>query len=193
MKRCLAVLLACSVMFNAWTPCSLNGAQIEGVTFRDECKIGDTRFVLNNVTLVRYQIVIKAMVAGLYLGEKVKPAEFFKDVPKRLELHYFWGLAGKDIVSASDKLLVQNLPAAKMTALKEKIELMNSYYEDVKAGDRYTLTYIPGAGTELALNGKKKGVVPGADFAAAYFTIWFGKKPMDVAMRDELLKPTASR
>jgi hypothetical protein len=45
----------------------------------------------------------------------------------------------------------------------------------------------------LALNGKKKGVVPGADFAAAYFTIWFGKKPMDVSMRDELLKPTSSR
>ncbi|HEY4261618.1 MAG TPA: chalcone isomerase family protein [Schlesneria sp.] len=193
MKRCLAVLLACHVMLTALAPGHLNGAQIEGVTFRDECKIGDTRFVLNNVTLVRYQIVIKALVAGLYLGEKTKPADLFQDVPKRLELHYFWSLAGKDIVTASDKLLVQNLSPAKMTALREKIDLMNSFYEDVKAGDRYSLTYIPGKGTELALNGKKKGVVPGADFAAAYFTIWFGKKPMDVSMRDELLKPTSSR
>lgn len=193
MKRYVVVLLSCAFLLTAWSPCSSTGAQIEGVTFRDEHRIGDTRLVLNNVTLVRYQIVIKAMVAGLYLGEKVKPAELFQDVPKRLELHYFWGLAGKDIVDASDKLLVKNLPAAKLTSLKDKIELMNSFYEDVKAGDRYTLTYIPGSGTELALNGKKKGVVPGADFAAAYFTIWFGKKPMDVAMRDELLKPTTSR
>lgn len=193
MKRYLAILLAGCVIMTIAIRGSLDGAQIEGVTFRDECKIGETRFVLNNVTLVRYQIVIKAMVAGLYLGEKAKPADLFKDVPKRLELHYFWSLAGKDIVTASDKLLVQNLSPAKMTALREKIDLMNSFYEDVKAGDRYSLTYIPGVGTELAFNGKKKGVVAGADFAAAYFTIWFGKKPMDVSMRDELLKPTLSR
>jgi hypothetical protein len=46
---------------------------------------------------------------------------------------------------------------------------------------------VPGAGTELALNGNRLGVVEGADFAAAYFRIWLGDSPVDTRLRDQLL------
>ena len=61
----------------------------------------------------------------------------------------------------------------------------------MKPGDRYALTYIPGVGTELALNGKPKGVIEG-DFAAAYFAIWLGAKPLDASLKAQLLTPLAS-
>jgi hypothetical protein len=38
-----------------------------------------------------------------------------------------------------------------------------------------------------ALNGITKGVIEGADFAAAYFAIWLGQKPLDRSLRDQLL------
>jgi hypothetical protein len=49
------------------------------------------------------------------------------------------------------------------------------------------LTYIPGKGTELALNGESKGVVEGDDFAAALFSIWLGSKPISESLKKELL------
>lgn len=60
-------------------------------------------------------------------------------------------------------------------------------YEDVKPGDRYALTYIPGRGTELSLNGLRKGVISGADFGRAYYRIWLGEHPIDASLRDQLL------
>ena len=167
---------------------SLDAAQIEGVEFKDSHKIGGQQLVLNNVALMRYQVVIKAMVAGLYLGDGVNSKDALTDVPKRIEIHYFWNLEGKEIVKAANKILEANLTEAQLEAQRAKIDEMNALFENVKAGDRYSLTYLPGKGTELALNGKKKGLVTGAEFASAYFKIWLGKKPMDVALRDELLK-----
>jgi hypothetical protein len=61
-------------------------------------------------------------------------------------------------------------------------------YRDVKPGDRYALTYIPGSGTELSFNGSPLVVIDGADFAAAYFSIWLGKRPLDPGLKDKLLR-----
>ena len=37
-------------------------------------------------------------------------------------------------------------------SLRDRIERINALYADVEPGDRYSLTYAPGVGTELALN-----------------------------------------
>ena len=63
----------------------------------------------------------------------------------------------------------------------------DALYEDVEPGDRYALTYAPGVGTELALNGRRLGVLEGADFSAALFSIWIGDEPLDESLRDQLL------
>lgn len=56
-----------------------------------------------------------------------------------------------------------------------------------RAGDRGTLTYLPGRGTELTLNGRPLALIEGADFARAYFDIWLGPDPIDAGLRDALL------
>ena len=67
------------------------------------------------------------------------------------------------------------------------IDYHNSLYVDVQPGDRYALTYIPGIGTELALNGQPMGVIEGADFAAAIFSLWLGENPYDKRFKSALL------
>jgi len=57
----------------------------------------------------------------------------------------------------------------------------------METGDRYSLTYIPGKGTELALNGEHKGTIEGSEFAAALFSIWLGNKPIDKTFKKQIL------
>jgi hypothetical protein len=163
-------------------------ATIEEVTFAERHQIEHTTLRLNNVGLLRYRIVIKAYVAALYLGEGAQPEAVLSDVPKRLELHYFWGIAGPDFGKAADTILADNVATEVLRSLRSRLDRLHALYENVKPGDRYSLTYLPGRGTELALNGTPKGVIEGADFAAAYFAIWLGAKPLDRSLRDQLLK-----
>lgn len=162
-------------------------AEIEGVHFADSVQAGSTELALNGVGLLRYKRILKGYVAALYLGKGHGPQDLFKDIPKRLELHYFWNIKGSAFGKAGEEVLAENVSADEMARLRTRLDQIDKLYEDVKAGDRYALTYIPGQGTELAHNGRRLGVIEGADFAAAYFSIWLGRKPLDTALKSELL------
>jgi len=185
-------LTACVFFVWLFLGTAADAATIEGVTFADRYQAGTTTLTLNNVGLLRYRVIFKGYVAALYLGEGVRPEQVLNDVPKRLELEYFWSIAGPDFGKAAEKILADNFPAAQITSFRSRLDRLNTLYENVKPGDRYALTYIPGVGTELALNGKPKGIIEGADFAAAYFAIWLGAKPLDASLKAQLLTPLAS-
>ena len=167
--------------------------EIEGVRFADRREVDGRVLEVNCLALLRYKRIFRAYVAALYLGDGVPPADVLGDVPKRLELSYFWDLEGGDIGKAGDEILARNVDAETLARLRPRLERINALYEDIKAGDRYSLTYLPGVGTELALNDTRKGVIEGADFAAAYFRIWLGDNPIDASFRDELLHCEAAR
>ena len=184
-------LTACVFFVWLFLGTAADAAIIEGVTFADRYQAGTTTLTLNNIGLLRYRVIFKGYVAALYLGEGVRPEQVLTDVPKRLELEYFWSIAGPDFSKAAERILADNFPAAQITSFRSRLDRLNTLYENVKPGDRYALTYIPGVGTELALNGKPKGIIEGADFAAAYFAIWLGAKPLDASLKAQLLTPLA--
>jgi len=161
--------------------------ELEGVHFSDKYQSGNVAMRLSCVGLLRYKLVFKAYVAALYLGDGAAADDVLADVPKRLELSYFWSISGADFGKAGDHILAQNVDAPTFAALRPRLDRINALYRDVKPGDRYALTYIPGVGTELALNGTRIGVIEGADFGAAYFRIWLGDHPIDARLRDQLL------
>jgi hypothetical protein len=165
-----------------------HAAEIEGVRFADRVATPGGTLVLHNVGLLRYRIFIKAYVAALYLGEGVPVARVFEDVPKRLEIEYFYAIEAPGFVKATDSGIAANVAAAELEALRLRIARLNALYRDVRPGDRYALTYVPGAGTELALNGKRLGVIEGADFAAAVFAIWIGKEALDDSLKTQLVE-----
>ncbi|HSA61768.1 MAG TPA: chalcone isomerase family protein [Nitrospiraceae bacterium] len=162
-------------------------AEIEGIAFSDSYRAGSITMPLRGVGLAKFLRTIKVYVGALYLQPGVEPDMVLSDVPKRLELSYFRALKAGDFGQAADKVLADNVPPATIATLKPRIERMHRLYEDVKPGDRYGLTYLPGVGTELALNGQRKGIIEGADFAAAYFAIWLGPDPINEALKEGLL------
>ena len=184
----LGGLLAGAALMVAVVPGTAVSAELEGVRFADQLKVGEVRMDLNCVGLLRYKMIFKAYVAALYVGSGVSPQDVLQDVPKRLELSYFWSIDGADFGNAGDQIIARNIDEQALARLRPRIAQINALYGDVKPGDRYSLTYVPGVGTELALNGQRKGLIEGADFAAAYFRIWLGDYPIDASFRDRLLR-----
>lgn len=166
---------------------SAAAAEIEGVRFADRIVHDGVPLSLRCTGLLRYKVIFKGYVAALYLGPDVQPADVLGDVPKRLELSYFWAIDAADIVKAGGEILARNVSSDTMERLRPRLDRIDALYEAVKPGDRYALTYVPGVGTELSLNGKSKGVIPGDDFAAAYFRIWLGERSIDASLREQLL------
>ena len=166
---------------------SLHGAQIEGVNFEDTAVISGKTATLRGTGLLRYMLFIKAYVGAFYLENGISSSDALTDVPRRLVLHYFHAIPGEDFATATTEMIKKNVSYSRFRALQPEIAQLNALYKDVKPGDEYRATYIPGIGTELALNGTVLGVVPGAEYSAAFFSIWIGKNPIDKGFRNNLL------
>jgi hypothetical protein len=159
----------------------------EGVEFRDHYEWNGTTLRLNGTGVFRYRIVIKGYAAALYLGEEIDADRALDDVPRRLEIEYLWSIPAEALARATVKGILRNVDAATLKGLRGSIGRLNALYEDVEPGDRYALTYVPGVGTELALNGEPRGLIEGAEFSAALFAIWIGRQPLDAPLREQLL------
>ena len=182
-KLLTAVMLM--VMVFGLIPCQ--AAVVSGVQFDTQYESSQTELPLRGAALYRYLVVIKAYAGALYMPETVAPEDVLTDVPKHLELSYFHAIKGEDFGAATLKVMRKNVDSATMARLMPKVTKFNSLYVDVAPGDRYAITYVPGQGTTLRINGKAIGTIPGADFAAAIFSLWLGPEPIDKQFKYALL------
>lgn len=162
-------------------------AKIDGVTFSDQAKVGDQTVAVVGTALLRYKIVFKGYVGAFYLPKGSNDSKAFADVPRRLDLHYYWDIDAEKFGPAANEILANNFSSDELAPLRSKIEQFHAAYVDIKEGERYTLSYQPGVGTTLAHNGKALTTIEGLDFANTYFSIWLGENPIDDGFRDELL------
>jgi len=166
---------------------NVNGAEIEGIIFEKTYETDGVKLRIQGTGLLKYLGLIKAYVGALYLEEGSSIEDVLSDKPIRLEVEYFHALKGEDFGITTNKVIAKNTDAQTLERIRPQIEYHNSLYEDVQPGDRYSLTYIPGKGTELALNGKTKGIIEGAEFASALFSMWLGEFPMNEPFKRQLL------
>ncbi len=164
-----------------------HAAEIEEIPFPEKVNAGKQRLPLRGLGLLRYRIFFRGYAGGLYLPANVPASRTLEDVPKALELYYFWDIEGRFFGETADELLARNYPPERVAAIRDRLDQLNMLYRDVKAGDRYRLTYVPSEGTTLSHNGKALGTIPGADFATDYFGIWLGAKPLNNAFRNQML------
>jgi hypothetical protein len=162
-------------------------AVIEGVAFEEAYRLPDIELELRGYGLLRYMIFIKAYVGALYMPPGAEASQALGATPRRLELSYFHAITAEDFAEATRQKIADNVSTATQAAIAERLARFNGFYRDVQPGDRYALTYRPGWGTELSLNGQPLGRIEGEDFAAAVFAIWLGPNPIDATFRDTLL------
>lgn len=124
---------------------------------------------------------------ALYLPTGAEGKDVFADIPKQIVIDYLVDIDADEFGPAGEEILAKNISKQAMAALRPRLDKINSAYQAVTKGDRYTLTYVPSVGTTLAKNDKALVTIPGEDFAQAYFKIWFGEEPVDKDLRDNLL------
>lgn len=185
-NRSIAAALA--LVWGVSAAAGADSTEIEGVAFASSVDVGEVPLELQAVGVLEW-FFLKGYVAGLYLGSETPLEEVLADRPKRLELHYFYAIDGSDFGPAAWKVMSRNLDEPALERVRERADRLAGVYENVKPGDRYALTYLPGVGTQLSLNGEPKVTIEGADFAAAYFGVWLGTDPIDAPLRDQLLAP----
>ena len=106
--------------------------------------------------VLKYAFVIKAYAATLYGPNDVSARNLLDaDVPKRLEITYFVSINGPDFAKGANAMLQKQLSEEQLSRLKTRVDRLHATYRDVESGDRYALTYLPGSGTVLELNGEQ--------------------------------------
>jgi hypothetical protein len=185
MTRALFLIVVAALVLPV--PVGQAAVEIEGITFEKTFRAEDTVLHLRGMGLLRYLVFIKAYVGALYMPSPEDAADPLGASPRRLELEYFHAIRAEDFADATRQKIADNVTPETLAAIAERLERFNGLYRDVQPGDRYALTYLPGRGTELSLNGVPLGRIAGEDFAAAVFAIWLGPAPIDEGFRDSLL------
>jgi hypothetical protein len=158
--------------------------ELDGATFADQSAVGQLTLPLRGSGVLYWHHLVRVHAAALWLPAGAGPLE---DVPKRLELHYFRAFTADDFRSVTSSSLAGSVPAADLAPLDALVQRYQALYIDRPSGSSYILTYRPGVGTELAADGRALGVIPGAAFAHALFSIWLGAAAVDDGLRRKLL------
>jgi len=160
--------------------------ELNGVDFPDEVKIGSDTCKLVGIG-VRKKFFVTVYYGGLYLKEPTKDRSrvIESDQPKAVLLHVIYKEVTADKWIEGWKEGFANNAANPAPDLQKKIDqFLACFDEPVKSGETVQASYLPDRGTEVSIKGKQKAVIPGHDFMAALWSIWFGKHPAS----DSLMK-----
>jgi hypothetical protein len=174
MRRFAALAIVAFALFLA---APLVAGTLAGVTMPDSVKVGNQELTLNGMAL-RSKAVFKVYVGGLYLPNKEHDAKkvLGEDKARRMTMQWVRNVDKGAICEGWDEGLKDNTPNAP-DEVKQNFKALCGYMQDAKTGDRFVFTYLPGTGTEVAINDQVKGTLGAKPFADALFACWIGEHP----------------
>jgi len=152
-------------------------ATVAGVKIDDSITVNNQKLVLNG-SAIRKKFMIKVYVGALYLPAKQTSATAIlsADAPRRQVMHFLFDVDKEKMVEAWEEGLEDNTPNAS-PEVKTAFKTLGSWMEDMEDGQRIVLTYVPGIGTTVEVNGKNKGTLGGKAVSDAILNTWIGAKP----------------
>lgn len=159
----------------------------EGVTMPDELVIGGKKVVLNGMGLREATAFdVDVYVAGLYVETKSSDPKAILDTDqaRRIVLHFVRDVEKDSITDAWTEGFRK---CGVSGSFGPKIAKLNGWMADMEEGQALVFNYIPGEGLQVTVDGRKKGVIDGADFAKAFFAIFIGPNPPNPGLKTGLL------
>ncbi|MEO7400238.1 MAG: chalcone isomerase family protein [Polaromonas sp.] len=123
--------------------------------------------------------------ARLWVSPGFQPDDYAAQ-PLALELVYQRDFTARDIARRSIEEMRRVAPFTAQQAARWQ-EALQSALPDVKAGDRLTGLYRPGAGAVFQMQGRTVGEVADAEFARLFFGIWLSPQTSEPRLRQELI------
>ncbi|HYO78280.1 MAG TPA: chalcone isomerase family protein [Thermoanaerobaculia bacterium] len=156
---------------------NMDAATVAGVKIEDQASVNNQNLVLNGAGL-RKKLMFKVYTGALYLPSKQTNAASIiaADAPRRMVMHFLMDVDKGKIAEAWTDGLKDNTPNAS-PEVKTAFTTLSSWMQDMKEGQRISMTYVPGIGTTVEVAGKSKGTIGGKAFADAILNTWIGPKP----------------
>ena len=180
--RALAVLVLSLIYSNVFS------MEVAGIQIPD----ADQQLVLNGAGL-RKVVFFRVYAIGLYLPEKkASPADAIGTTgAKRVLIHMLRDADADDFSEALTDGMKANSSAAEMKALDARLAQLQAIIAEIrtaKTGMRITLDWVPGAGTQVSVDGKATAApIQGEDFYRALLRIWLGDHPVQADLKRALL------
>ncbi len=160
---------------------------IAGACFPSSLSVGKQELPLRGTALLEY-LFFDVYSAAFYADSSVDTVtEALSDTSKAVVVHYHRSLGREEFIDSTEKIL-QNNPEVDPEEIRSELRQLYAIYKDVGAGDRYAASYAQGEGTTLVLNGVEQGVIPGAKFQRAYFSIWLSQYSVSSKFTESLLR-----
>jgi hypothetical protein len=146
----------------------------------DYQKLGEYRYV--------YRMFFKLYDAELFTTKAASAKDVLNaNAPFRLQFRYLRTIEKSIILQSADRMLERNLSEQDRAMIAQRVDRLNQAYTTVRDGDRSALSFQPGVGTTLSINGEPIVTIEGEDFARLYFQIWLGEQPISDRMKERLL------
>jgi hypothetical protein len=152
-------------------------ATVAGVNIPDTIDANGHKLVLNGAGL-RKKFFVKVYTGALYLPAKQANAAAIlaADTPRRQVMHFLYDVDKAKMAEAWEEGLEANTPNAS-AEVKTAFQSLSAWMDDVKKGQEIVMTYVPGTGTTVVVNGKTKGTLAGKAVNDAIVSTWIGKEP----------------
>ena len=186
-SRLAALAFACAVL-------GASAAQVDvaGVKLNDTLDLRGSTLQLNGAG-VRYKAVFKVYTAGFYVGKKVSTPEeaLAAPGPKRVAITMLRDIDANELGKLFTKGVEENSPKSEMVNLIPGLLRMGQMFADqkqLKAGDTFTVDWLPGTGTVITVRGvAQPDPIKEQAFFNALLRIWLGPVPADWKLKDALL------
>lgn len=146
---------------------------------------------------IRYKAIFKVYSAALYVE---KPAASLEEIgklqgPKRVTVSMLRNINASELGKLFAHGMEDNMDKQQFSKLIPGVMRMSevfSRHKELKAGDKFTLDWLPGKGMLLSINGTPEPAeFPEPEFYQAMLGIWLGPKPADSRLKQALLGKTA--
>lgn len=194
-RHLFAAVFACIAACAA--PASAQVTEVSGVKFNHKVTVASTALQLNGAG-TRYKAVFKVYSAALYLPAKAATPEAVLATPgpKRMQVVMLRDIDANELGKLFTRGMQDNSSREEFTkSIAGTIRLgeMFAAKKRLAAGEQFTVDFIPGQGTVIAVNGQVQGEpVKEPEFFSALMRIWLGRNPADALLKDALLGKSAA-
>ena len=197
LQRWTLLAATCAAMMLA-SPVSLaQSVTVSGVKYDENIDLRGTKLHLNGAG-VRYKFVVKVYAAALYLPRKAGTTDEVLTMPgpKKMSITMLRDIDSGELGKLFTRGVEDNMEKGAFAKLIPGLVRMSQLFSEVKmlhAGDNFTIEWIPGTGTVVAVKGQQQGEpFKEPEFFNAPLRIWLGPAPADWKLKEALLGKAAA-
>ncbi|PTT78616.1 hypothetical protein DBR42_23105 [Pelomonas sp. HMWF004] len=155
--------------------------ELAGVKFEPQAQVAGQALVLNGAA-IRYKAIFKVYAIGLYLPAKTASAKEITEsnAPRRVHVVMLREVGGSELGRNFTEHFGDNVTPDEFRSCIPQVFRFGELFsgrKSMKAGDSFTLEWVPGKGTLIYINGVLQGEpYEGATFFSGMLKLWVGDK-----------------